>query len=252
LQKANRTRQVICVYDNAGEHFLPGADHITAPVTRHMAKSDALLFVFDPTQDVRFRAACTEPVDDPQMSATKSGVKTEIDTRRSLVPQDTLLVNILTQIRNLNLLPPHEKIKIPLIIVLTKYDAWQQLGRGLFTKDKAPEERNPWKLTSDGLINYYHSDRVERYSQVLRTMLMNLIPNLVSTAESVVETVTYIAVSATGGPPELGEADAQGIHPLCYRPIKVKPIWAEVPFLHAQFLAGKSTIPFAKDGKAVM
>ena len=252
LQNANRTRQVICVYDNAGEHFLPGMDHISAPVTRHMAKSDALLFIFDPTQDVRFRAACTEPVNDPQMTPARSGMEHEIQNRIHSTRQETVLVNVLTQIRNLNLLPPHQKIKIPLIIVLSKYDAWKQLGKGKFTAGKAPEERTPWKLTADDTINVYHSDRVERYSQKLRTMLLDLIPNLVSAAESAVENVTYIAVSATGSSPELGEADENGIRPLCYRPANVKPIWAEVPFLHAQYLAGKSTIPFIKNGKAVM
>ena len=252
LKRANRTRQVICVYDNAGEHFLPGMDHITVPVTRHMAKSDALLFIFDPTQDVRFRSACTEPVDDPQMNSAHGGMKSETQSRIHSTRQDTVLVNVLTQIRNLSFLPPDENIKMPLIIVLTKYDAWKQLGRGKFPKGKAPEEQNPWKLTADGIINYYHAERVEKYSQILRELLLDLIPNLVSAAESAAENVTYIAVSATGGPPEFGEPDEQGIRPLCYRPINVKPIWAEVPFLHAQCLANKSTVPFTKDGKAVM
>ena len=249
LKLADKTRQVVCVYDNAGEHFLPGMDHITAPVTRHMAKSDVLLFIFDPTQDVRFRAACTEPVNDPQMC---SGPNIETQRRLHATRQDTVLVNVLTQIRNLNFLPPNEKVKMPLIVVLTKYDAWKQLGKGVFPAGKAPEEREPWKMTSDGIINYYNSNRVEKYSQILRELLLDLIPNLVSAAESAVEKVTYIAVSATGGPPELGEPDENGEHPLCYRPINVKPIWAEVPFLHAQYLTHKSTVPFVKDGKAVM
>ena len=252
LQQANRTRQIICVYDNAGEHFLPGMDHITAPVTRHMAKSDALLFIFDPTQDVRFRAACTEPVNDPQMNPTPDGMRSETQSRIHSTRQETVLTNILTQIRNLNFLPPHEKIKIPLIVVLSKYDAWQQLGRDRFPAKKAPQERNPWKPTTEATTNVYNADRVEQYSQILRNLLLDLIPNLVSTAESAVAQVTYIAVSATGGPPELGEADEQGIRPLCYRPINVKPIWAEVPFLHAQHLVGKSTVPVIKGGKAVM
>ena len=252
LQRANRTRQIICVYDNAGEHFLPGMDHITVPVTRHMAKSDALLFIFDPAQDVRFRAACTEPVNDPQMKPVQNDAKHEIQNRLNSTRQETVLTNILTQIRNLNLLPPHEKIKIPLIVVLSKYDAWHQLGRGKFPAGKAPQERSPWKPVAEGNINVYNADRVEQYSQVLREILLDLIPNLVSTAESAAEKVTYIAVSATGGPPELGEPDEQGVRPLCYRPVKVKPIWAEVPFLHAQYLANKSTVPFVKDGKAVM
>ena len=251
LHKANRTQQVICVYDNAGEHFLPGADHTAAPVTRHMAKSDALLFVFDPTQDVRFRTACTERVNDPQMDG-EAGTKSDIVNRIHSTRQETVLTNILTQIRNLKLLSVREKIRIPLIIVLSKYDAWQQLVRDKFPAGKAPHERNPWRRTSADTTRAYNADCVKEYSQIMRTMLLELIPNLVSTAESAVEMVTYIAVSATGGPPELGEADEQGIRPLCYRPKNVKPIWAEVPFFHAQYLVNKSTIPVIKNGKAVM
>jgi hypothetical protein len=252
LQRANRTRQVICVYDNAGEHFLPGADSISEPVTRHMVKSDALLFVFDPTQDVRFRAACTERVNDPQMNSVEEGMKSDVQSRIHSTRQETVLINILTQIRNQQLLSSREKIKIPLIIVLSKYDAWKQLIKDKFPPGKAPHERNPWKRTSEETTRVYDSDRVKEYSRILRTLLMELVPNLVSAAESAVEMVTYIAVSATGGPPEFGEADEQGILPLCYRPINVKPIWAEVPFLHAQYLVNKSTIPIIKNGKAVM
>jgi len=248
LQKANRARQVICVYDNAGEHFLPGKDHITAPVTRHMAKSDALLFIFDPTQDAQFRtarAACPEPVEDPQMSP---GVKGEVQFRVDLTRQEVVLGNIAAQIRNQNLLPPYEKIKIPLIIVLSKYDAWFPLCKGQFPAGKAPHEQNPWKLTADKIIHYYHADRVERYSQILRELLMGFTSNLVSTAESAFETVRYIAVSATGGKPAHNEQDGMFYH----RPVDVKPIWAEIPFLHAQCLANKSAVPFIKGGKGAM
>jgi hypothetical protein len=217
-----------------------------------MAKSDALIFIFDPTQDVRFRVACMEPVDDSQMWSTQDGMKSETQSRIHSTRQDTVLINVITQIRNLSFLAPHEKIKMPLIIVLTKYDAWKQLGRGKFPQDKAPEELEPWKSAKGEIIKVYHAERVEQYSQILRALLLDLIPNLVSTAESSAEQVSYIAISATGGPPELGEPDEQGIQPLCYRPINVKPIWAEVPFLHAQYLANKSTVPFIKNGKAVM
>ena len=169
-----------------------------------------------------------------------------------MLRQEVVLDNLLTQVRNLNSLWPNEKIKVPLVIVLAKYDAWMQLVRGKFPRGKAPEEQHPWKLTANGSINCYHSERVEKYSRMWRTMLLDLIPSLVATAEAEVEKVTYIAVSSTGGPPEFGQPDANGTRPLCYRPINVKPIWAEVPFLHAQYLANKSTVPFIKDGKAVM
>ena len=50
--------RMLCLYDNAGEHFQPGQDTASSPVTRHLARSRAVMFLFDPTQDPRFRAAC--------------------------------------------------------------------------------------------------------------------------------------------------------------------------------------------------
>ncbi len=49
--------RMLCLYDNAGEHFQPGQDTASSPVTRHLARSRAVLFLFDPTQDPRFRSA---------------------------------------------------------------------------------------------------------------------------------------------------------------------------------------------------
>ncbi len=53
-----RLARMLCLYDNAGEHFQPGQDTASSPVTRHLARSKAVMFLFDPTQDPRFRAAC--------------------------------------------------------------------------------------------------------------------------------------------------------------------------------------------------
>ena len=46
---AARLGRVVCLYDNAGESFQPGKDVVGSPVTRHMAHSRVLYFVFDPT-----------------------------------------------------------------------------------------------------------------------------------------------------------------------------------------------------------
>ena len=56
-KKAADLSTVLCLYDNAGESFLPGADSALSPVTRHLAKSEVLLFLFDPTQDPHFFTA---------------------------------------------------------------------------------------------------------------------------------------------------------------------------------------------------
>src|SRR5690606_42033806 len=63
VAKAARLSRVVCLYDNAGESFQPGKDVVNAPVTRHMAHSRVLYFVFDPTQDNRFRQEMADHVE---------------------------------------------------------------------------------------------------------------------------------------------------------------------------------------------
>ena len=63
---ASRMR-VMCLYDNAGEHFHPGMDSLASPGTQHLAKSRVLMFLFDPTQNPRFREHCRAFSNDPQL-----------------------------------------------------------------------------------------------------------------------------------------------------------------------------------------
>jgi hypothetical protein len=233
--KAELVSQTVCMYDNAGESFLPGADHATQPVTRHLAASDAILFLFDPTQDLRFKNACKQeykqPINDPQINSSLGG-----NVRRSDTNQSTVLTEMIARIKAHTHLAYNEKIKVPLIIVLTKLDAWFQLA-------KFPHYKKPWKQAKNIPINGYNISRVEDYSLILRRLLLDLIPDFVGIAESSVEKVTYIAVSATGSAPEVGEPDKDGKRPLLYRPANIKPIWVEVPFFHAQTMAGKYCVP---------
>jgi hypothetical protein len=228
-QTIKNAAQVCCMYDNASESFLPGADLTSQPVTRHLASSDAIFFVFDPTQDVRFRGACKKPVNDPQMMQTEG-----VDVRKSSIAQETVLTNVVTHIKKLTHTSAQNRLKMPLIIVLTKYDAWQQLV------DFKNSEK-PWVKTSNLPVRIYNDVEVQKRSDVLRTLLLDLIPGLVSTAEVASENVAYIAVSATGCAPEVGPVDPiSGKCPLVYRPRNIKPIWAEVPFLHSLMMTGRN------------
>ena len=235
-KNAERVTQTICMYDNAGESFLPGADNLQQPVTRHLSASDAILFLFDPTQDLRFKAACKQAVDDPQMNPALAG---GAEVRGGTVNQSTVLTEMVTRIKMHSRLTAHEKIKTPLLIVLTKLDAWQQLI-------DFPHYNRPWNRVQDRPIYVYDAKRVEQYSQMLRTLLLDLIPDLVGTAEAHAENVRYVAVSATGTAPELGEPGPNGKRPLLYRPINIKPVWVEVPFFHAQIMAEKYCVPVLK------
>ena len=44
---------IVCLYDNAGEHYGVGQDTALTPVTRHLSAAKVLMFLFDPTQDPR-------------------------------------------------------------------------------------------------------------------------------------------------------------------------------------------------------
>ncbi len=66
------SNRIMCLYDNAGEHFQPGADSVSSPVTQHLAKSRVLMFVYDPTQDIRFRERCRTFSQDPQLASSPS------------------------------------------------------------------------------------------------------------------------------------------------------------------------------------
>ncbi len=104
----------LCLYDNAGEHFSPGSNRSTSPVTRHLGLSDATIFIFDPTQHSGFRRACAASSTDPQFTDT---------TETPLDPQDTVLTETMRRIRNSTNQPSY-KYEKPLIVVVNKYDAW--------------------------------------------------------------------------------------------------------------------------------
>ena len=63
---AEAISRTVILYDNAGEHFNPNQDTATQPGTMHMARSECLFFVFDPTQDPRFRTLLSSKKD-PQV-----------------------------------------------------------------------------------------------------------------------------------------------------------------------------------------
>jgi hypothetical protein len=211
---SDRLARVLCMYDNAGEHFLPGQDTVAAPVTRHLAQSRVLFFLFDPLQDPRFRQACAGRVTDPQASA---------DARTNR--QVALLQEAEARIRRLVGLRQNEKYDRPLIVVVTKYDAWKFLS-------KHPDLRQAWvRGAGDDSLAALDVGYVEEVSAGMREMLSRVCPEIVASAESFCETVLYLPVSATGASPERDAAS--GV--LGVRPQNIKPMWVEVPLLYSLY-----------------
>jgi hypothetical protein len=225
-----RAARALCVYDNAGESFLPGADTATSPVTRHLALSSALMFLFDPTQDMRFRSLCKGKTNDPQMME-----RAERLDRERAVRQETILVEATQRVRRFAGLGQHQKHSRPLIVVVTKLDAWSRLLN-------VKEWHRPWTPSSNGSTSAMQLDVVETVSNRLRAILSQVSPEVVSAAESFAAQVVYIPVSATGHAPS---CDPQ-THVMGFRPKDIKPIWAETPLLYVMSRWMQGLIPYRK------
>lgn len=217
--------RVVCLYDNAGEHFLPGSDTVSTPVTRHLALSRVLFYLFDPTQDPRFRRACQGKSNDPQM----------LDRART-IRQEVVLQEAADRIRRFSGLPQNAKHGRPLVVVVTKYDAWSELL-------PLPEmAKLPWRLAKSGNLAGVNIQRVDEVSQKLRQLLWKYTPELVSAAEGLAQKVVYIPVSAVGRSPEVDPQTGM----LGLRPRDIRPVWVEVPVIYALSRWMKGLIPRLK------
>ena len=219
--------QVICLYDNAGEHFQVGGDRYTT-VTGHLKDSRGLIFVFDPTQDQKFRAACRERSSDGQFRDVK------VDT------QDVLYGNVMNRILSLRGMQPTERDDIPLVVALTKFDASSFL---LKTKALPPYWREVPLPESDGRpIRAFDPRVLKTVSQACRGLLERVAPHVLATIESrcAPAGITFVPVSATGGP-AVGKSSAAA-WPFAPQPAPpdglnyflqkdIRPMWAEVPML---------------------
>ena len=228
FEKSSHVSRVLCLYDNAGESYLPGADSAIRPVTRHLTLSNALFFLFDPTQDARFRDICRGKTHDPQMNVDA----TDPHVRRSVARQETILTELVNRFRNHQRISPQRQERPPLIIVLTKADAW-----GFLLGDT--KLTSPWRPVSNSPYHAFDTTAVEEVSAKARGMMQKMIPEIVSVAEQLTQDVVYIPVSATGGPPSVDPAT--GI--LGFRPADIKPFWAEVPVVYTLAKLTRGIVP---------
>jgi hypothetical protein len=99
--------RLLVLYDNAGEHFLPGADEALRPVTQHLGRSEFAIFVLDPTQEASFRDALGMP-------------RVELPAGR----QDLVLQEMASRIRQHRGRRTDEPCDVPLVIAMAKADLW--------------------------------------------------------------------------------------------------------------------------------
>ena len=213
---------MLCLYDNAGEDWSPGSDKPNRPVTRHLALSKVLLYLFDPTQDVRFREAATRSRPD-----SPSGGNVE-----KLNRQDTILSEAAARIRRYSGLAQNARIDRLLIVVVPKFDAWGHL------LEHRPREE-PWRSSSRLPICGFLTDQVDQISTVLRALLQKYCPSTVASAEGLSSRVVYIPVSALGD----GVVTDRATGKWGVRPSSIKPFWVTVPLLYAIQAAVPGLIP---------
>lgn len=208
---AAQLTRVVCLYDNAGEHFSPGEDTVSSPVTQHLGTSRVLMFFYDPTQDPRFRARMRELSDDPQLDASAP-------TRR----QETVLMETAARVRQLAGLAATQQVDRALIVIVPKADVWAPL----VNLDLNHEPILPGSIA--GAFDGVDLDHVEQVSDIVREMLLDTAPEFVTAAEEFCSNVVYIPTSALGSSPRT----APGMDGLWIRPAQVKPKWVTIPFLY--------------------
>ncbi|MEM6472020.1 MAG: hypothetical protein AAF802_20840 [Planctomycetota bacterium] len=216
--KRNREiSKLICLYDNAGESFFPGADKTINPVTRHLAFSKCLFFCFDPTQDTRFRRACEGKSDDPQMISRTSRL-----ARETTIRQDTILLEAIQRVRRHAGLRDDELHQRPLVIIVTKWDSWKDLLPDVSTDE-------PYVPIEGTKLCRLDSQRIKHASQRVGELMSDICPEIVAAAEGFSTSLTFIPVSATGSSPVVDpDSGSLGI-----RPRDMQPYWVEVPMLLA-------------------
>jgi hypothetical protein len=223
-EKAGQLSRVVCFYDNAGEHFLSG--EFTAakePLTKHLGQASFVLFVYDPTQDPRFRQRCRQDLNYAHMAAMK------VDYRQELLVHEAA-----NRYRKLTGLPGTAKLNRPLIVVLSKCDIW---GHHI------PELKHPfWKLKEGQPVAALDMRVVEAVSNRARNLLLQSTPELVDAAEAFAESVTYIPVSAVGTLPKMDPKTKQFI----LKPNEIKPKYVEVPFLYGLYRSVSGLVPIIR------
>ena len=229
INKSQKIASSLCLYDNAGESYLPTerADTATLPVTRHLGKSNCIFFLFDPTQDNRFRVKCRSFSLDPQITNDHPS-----DFRRSPLRQEMVLSEMIIRTRNYSHFSMNSRYTNSVVIIVTKMDAWRNLIPNL-------DLRQPWDELREGGLSILNLKRIQAVSNPVRKMLLDVTPEIVGAIEQFAADVIYIPVSATGGPPEINQQTGES----GFRTENIRPVWVEVPMLYALARSTYGIIP---------
>lgn len=228
--RCREVSRMVCLYDNAGEHFLPGAVTALTPVIDHMARSEALLFIYDPTQESAFRRACR--------SCHQGSLDPQLEPGTNTYPQADVLSEAAARVKQLTGMSATEKFDRPLIVIVQKFDVWRYLlDKSLNVLDEAVSMEDNGTAT-------LRLEILQQVSDVIEDLLNRYGSSIVTAARGFAREVIFIPVTATGRSPIIAGTDANGRLDLRFDPSQIAPRWVELPFLYALHRAG------ARAGKA--
>jgi hypothetical protein len=216
--EGGRLARLLCLYDNAGELFRPGADKTEQPTTRHLAAAQGLIFTFDPTQ----------------YRSVRKKLKQANPSEQSPDRQDAVLLEAGRLIREHAGLPQTARVPQPLVVVLTKYDVWWPLLPESVAKMSA---LRPYPGSD---VQALALDVIEALSAACRGFLMEYAREVVAAAEGVAEEVVYVPVAALGWE---ARVDAQS-GDVKFRTADCDPFGVLVPLLYLMRRGG-SSLPLA-------
>lgn len=209
--------RVLVLYDNAGEDFLPGSEEHGSEAVKHLARSDVIFMLFDPTQESRLRGFCR--ASDPQISL---GIRPD-QGPPVLVHQETLLREAAVRARHYLGISQNEPLRQPLVVIIPKFDI-------LAAIPGVSIDREPYTGLEEGHGVRLKIPDVEDTSHAVRAFLRRHCPDFVATAESISRRVIYIPLSSMGCSPVLVERGGTKFYG--FRPADIKPRWVTVPVLY--------------------
>jgi hypothetical protein len=201
---------LLVFYDNAGEHFLPGADVQREPGTRHLVQAEGIVFLLDPVLDVGLRQAI-------------ASASFEIAPNMQTYAQENLLNEVFSRIRKHLGLRASQRYDRPVLLCLSKSDLLGSLvGMG-----DSPVLTDP--ATGLGALDL---DRVVNASFGVRQLLLRYAPDVVRVLDTFAEHVLYVPMSALGHCPSPDGPGTRVAPYMAVRPRDIHSAWIEVPVLY--------------------
>lgn len=214
-------RSVLVLYDNAGEHFLPGAIAPFEQATRHLGVSSSIVLVLDPTHDPRVYG----PLGGREHVAARGG-GTQGSGRADLV-----LLEVVNRVRRQRGLASSDPLPLRIVVALSKHDLWEPLAPELADLTRSLAGANPLRAPLGQDLAGIHRATglfIERH-----------MPELLGALRAVEPGFKIVPFSGLGAAP-MRDAVTGGMSIL---PAQVAPTWAALPYVVALSEAMPSAFP---------